>query len=117
MNKSQFEQALDATSIRPAYRTQLNGQELFVADGFIAPAQLQYLTRFGVKATSEEYPFGCYATIWYAPRRVGWCGICVFDAMHDPVKSQEAKQSLRIKAAIYKAVEDHKRRDGNGTVH
>jgi hypothetical protein len=114
MNKEQFERALDATSIKPVYRTKINGQELFIADGYVSPPQLKYLSSFGVSATPEEYPSGCYATIWYSPRQIaGRCGTCVFDAMHDGGRSLEARLSMRIRTAVEKAAQDMRK----STIH
>lgn len=105
MNKQQFELALDATSVKPVHRENINGQEVFVADGFISPSQLKYLDKFGVSATDKEFPYGCFATIWYAEAKIGLCGIAIYQAFHDQ-GSVEAKAQMRIKSAVVLARND-----------
>lgn len=109
MNKSQFEAALNKTAIKPVYRTKIGDNEVFIADGFVPPSQLRYLDRFGMKATTDEFPFGAFATIWYAERRVGWCGLAICDAFHDAGDSADGKRKRRINSAVTMA-ESHFRR-------
>ena len=74
---------------------------------FVPPAYLQFLQRFNMDATNEEFPFGCFATIWYTEVKTGGeCGIMLCDAFHDPGHSVEAKREMRIKKVILMAADD-----------
>lgn len=110
--KDQLEGALGKGSVKPAYRTRVGNEEVFVADGFVTTDKLRYLHRFGVKATAAEFPLGAFATIWFVPRRAGWGGCCVFDANHDPAYSATDKFKMRIRQATEKAREKLKEYSG-----
>lgn len=99
MNKQQFQSALEKTSVKPVYRTNILGNEVFVADGFVEPERFGILDRFGVTATKMEYPHGCYATIWYSPKRSGPGGC----ELHP--KSAESRY-LRIRSIVLRATTD-----------
>ena len=99
MNKQQFQSALEKTSVKPVYRTSILGNEVFVADGFVEPGRFSILDRFGVTATTLEYPHGCYATIWYSPKRSGPGGC----ELHP--KSVHSRY-LRIRSIVLRATTD-----------
>lgn len=99
MNKRQFENALNQTSIKPVYRTNILGNEVFVADGFVEPERFRDLDRFGVTATTIEHPNGCFATLWYSPRKSGPGG-CLLHPKN------ETSRYLRIKSIVERAVTD-----------
>lgn len=100
MNKQQFQSALEKTSVKPVYRTNILGNEVFVADGFIEPERFGILDRFGVTATALEYPNGCYATIWYSPKKSGPGGC----ELHP--KNNETSRYLRIRSIVLRATTD-----------
>jgi hypothetical protein len=110
MTKDEFDVALTQSPVKPVFRTHVGDRELFVADGYVPPQHLKYLDRFGMPATPDEYPFGCFATIWYCESRIGLCGIVLCDAFHDPGHSHEAKAYMRIKTAVEMARRDMNRR-------
>lgn len=106
MNKEQFERALTASPVKPVHRTKIGKHEIFVADGFVPPTHFRFLERFAMTATPDEFPFGCYVTIWYEEKKVGLCGIAICDAMHDSGNSLEAKAAMRIQSAVAMAQRD-----------
>jgi hypothetical protein len=107
MTKDKLSQALQASPVKSVHRTNIAGREIFIADGFVPPGYLQFLERFNMTATKEEFPLGCFATIWYSEVRTGGeCGIMLCDAFHDPGHSKEAKQEMRIKKVILMAADD-----------
>lgn len=111
MNKERLDRILSAGPIKPAKREKILGTEVFVADGFVPPSMVRFLYRFNMHVTSEEYPFGCFATIWFIEEESGLAtGICIFEAFHDPGNSSEAKAEMRIKQSLSKAKAHIRRR-------
>jgi hypothetical protein len=107
MTKDDLASALQSSPVKSVHRTNIAGREIFIADGFVPPAYLQFLQRFNMDATTEEFPFGCFATIWYTEVKTGGeCGIMLCDAFHDPGHSVEAKREMRIKKVILMAADD-----------
>jgi len=100
MTKDEFDTALSAGPIKPVLRTMVGDREVFIADGYVPSSFLPFLSRFGMSATEEEYPFGVFATIWYCESRIGWCGLLLCDALHNPGHSNEARQDMRAKSAV-----------------
>lgn len=96
MNKEQFSDALARQGIKEVCRDQIEGEEVFFADGFVPADRVKYLEFFGLPKMGNDYPTGCYATIWYAPRRLGWCGIGVCEPLHDIAETIQGRQTKRI---------------------
>ena len=110
MRKEELERTLTATAIKPVHRTAVAGQDVFIADGFMPPEQLKYLSRFGMTATAEEYPFGAFVTIWYRDGKIGFGGIAICELSHDPGHSFEARQNMRVNSVLSLARQDFAKR-------
>ena len=108
--KADIERVFSSVGVKPVYRTKINGEEVFIADGFITPGLINkgYLIKFSVNP--GEFPFGCFLTLWWTEQHKGIGAIAVFDAMHDPGYSADEKQNMRIASTIHLAKKDFKRR-------
>lgn len=96
MNTEQFKSALERQGIKEVCRDKIEGDEVFFADGFVEKDKVKYLEFFGLPKMGNDYPDGCYATIWYSPRKLGWSGIGVFEPMHDIMDTIEGRKGKRI---------------------
>ncbi len=78
--KSVLEEIFTRTSIKPAERTKIGSREVFIADGFVEHDDLVVIQRhFGsvIKSGKEgrdEWPQGCWATIWLTPGKIATRG-------------------------------------------
>lgn len=100
MTKDDLDRVLSSSPVKPVLRTIVEGKDIFVADGFVPPSLLPSLERFGMTATQDEFPLGCFATLWYCDNKVGWAGIMLCDVLHDYGHSNEARQDMRVKSAV-----------------
>lgn len=92
--KRVLEDVFSRTSIKPAGRAKIGKHEVYIADGFVEHEDLVIIQRhFGsvIKSGQEgrdEWPNGCFATIWLTPGRIATRGgICL---------SAESDRSVRI---------------------
>jgi hypothetical protein len=108
--KREIEKAFSQVGINPVHRTTIDGNELYIADGFISPALINagFLIKFSVNP--GEFPFGCFLTMWWSDQHKGIGSIAVFDAMHDPGYSPDEKIKMRVNSTIHLARQDFKRR-------
>lgn len=95
----------------PVARDNIEGFEVFIADGLLTPSDLAQRRRFELDLTL--FPWGAYETCWFAAKgedklhfgHVFWC-----DAFHDPGLSKEDKLRARIARAKEDARERLKKR-------
>lgn len=101
LTKSDMERICRAAAMPPVHRETLDdGREIFIADGFSLPPHHTH-RHFGIGP--KEFPYGCYATMWWAARGEDKLDIgapLYFDVGHDFSLPREAKQKARIRAAI-----------------
>jgi hypothetical protein len=101
MTKDDLDRILSSGPVKPVMRVIVEGHEVFIADGYIAPSYLPFLERFNVTATANDYPLGCFATIWFCPKKgLSPVGVVVCDMLHDPEHSDDARETMRSKTAI-----------------
>jgi len=117
MKIAEFEKILSFAGIVPVARVTIEGEDVFVADGFVPPSKQESLKRFGVGPM--EYPYGCYMTISVSEDKArGWdTQYAVCDAFHDPGYSPETKQGMRVKTIIDRTELAIKSRRKNATKH
>jgi hypothetical protein len=108
--KSDLERICSANGIKPVHRTKIDGNEVFIADGFVPPGAINrgHIVRFGVHP--GEFPFGCFLTVWWTEQHKGIGSVVVCDAMHDPGYTPEEKVKMRIASTVYLATQDFMRR-------
>lgn len=74
--KEFLEDIFTRTSIKPADRTKIGTHEVYIADGFVEYEDLPIIQRhFGsvIKSGKEgrdEWPNGCWATLWIVPGKI-----------------------------------------------
>ena len=117
MKIKEFETILSVAGIVPVARATIDGEDVFVADGFVSPLKQETLKRFGVEP--NEYPYGCYMTISVIEdKQRGWdTQYAVCDAFHDPGHSKETKQSMRVKTILERTQQAISSRRKNVTKH
>lgn len=78
--KQLLEDVFGRTSIKPADRTKIGTNEVYIADGFVAHEDLSIIQRHfpsvikSGKAGRDEWPNGCFATIWMTPGKIATRG-------------------------------------------
>ncbi len=101
MTKDELELALSSGPVTPVLRTNVEGKEIFIADGLLPPEMLHTLRRFDIIVTPKDYPMGCFVTIcWCFEGKVGMGWTVVAEYFHDFWKSDEARRKLREDNAI-----------------
>lgn len=93
----EFSNSLGKTGIKPVKKTFVGDELVYVADGWVHPWQYGFLDRFGVTATTQEFPYGCFATLYYRHGKVGKGGMEL---------SKTFFQSERVSAILKHAEED-----------
>ena len=108
--KSDIERVFSSVGIKPVHRTKIDGNEVFIADGFVSPVLINkgYLIKF--KVEPGEFPFGCFLTLWWTDQHKGVGSVGVYDALHDPGYSPEEKLKMRVATIVQMAKNDFKRR-------
>lgn len=108
--KASIERIFSDVGVKPVHRTRINGEEVFIADGFVSPVVIDqgHLIRFGVNP--GEFTFGCFLTLWWTEQHKGIGSVGVFDALHDPGYTPEEKKHMRIASIVELAKRDFKRR-------
>ena len=88
--KRVLEDIFTRTSIKPADRAKIGPHEVYIADGFVEHRDLSIIQRhFGsvIKAGKEgrdEWPNGCFATIWMTPGKIATRGGISLSTENDP---------------------------------
>ena len=103
IGKNKIESMCRNAGMLPVKRGNINGVEVFIADGFAAKPHITFRT-FGVD--KGEFPFGCFATLWWVSKGDEKLDIgqpLFFDAFHDSGYSPEGKQTGRVNAAMKEA--------------
>ncbi len=78
--KRVLEDIFTRTSIKPADRTKIGAHEVYIADGFVEHQDLTIIQRhFGSvikhgKEGRDEWPHGCFATLWLTPGKIATRG-------------------------------------------
>lgn len=105
MQKDAVERMCRKAGMVPVSRTNIDGAEVFVADGFAAHPAITF-RRFGI--SDGEFPGGCYATLWWVSRQEDKLDIgqpLFFELLHDRSMSSEGKKYARINSAVNAAKE------------
>lgn len=103
ISKNKIERICRSAGMRPVKRGNIEGAEVFIADGFSLMPHRPF-QRFGVEPT--EFPAGMYCTLWWVSRGEDKLDIgqpLFFDAFHDRDYSRDDKQRARINAAMKEA--------------
>lgn len=105
MNKHKIEDIARRSGMVPVSRTNIDGAEVFIADGFSSPDLIDVrFKRFGI--TKEDFPGGCFATLWWISRQEDKLDIgqpLFFELFHDRTMSSEGKKNARINTAVNEA--------------
>ena len=105
IGKQRIEDICRSAGMVPVARDNINGTELFIADGFSAPPHHAF-RRFDVGPT--DFPYGMYITLWWVSRgdeKLDTGQPLFFDAFHDSEYSLADKKLARINSAKQTAVE------------
>lgn len=103
MDKHAIERICRSAGMRPETRTQIEGAEIFIADGFSLPPHRAY-QRLGIEPT--EFPSGMYCTLWWASRGEDKLDIgqpLFFDVFHDKGRTPDGRKIARVNAAVKEA--------------
>lgn len=79
MNKF-LEDIFNRTSIKPADRTNVGFNQVYIADGFVDYEDLPMLQKHFSSAIKhgkeglDEWPNGCWATLWITPGKIAYRG-------------------------------------------
>ena len=98
IGKHKIETMCRAGGLLPVARDNIDGAELFVADGFSSPPHQKH-RRF---LDADEFPFGCFVTLWWLSKgdeKLDTGQPLFFDAFHDGGHTALGKQLARIAAA------------------
>lgn len=85
--------------MRPEKRTNIEGAEVFIADGFSSSPHWKY-RRLGVEP--HEFPLGCFVTFWWAAMgedKLDTGQPLFFDAMDANSRNQHARINTAMKEA------------------
>lgn len=105
MQKHAVERMCRNAGMLPVSRTNIDGAEVFVADGFAAHPAITF-RRFGI--SDGEFPGGCYATLWWVSRQEDKLDIgqpLFFELLHNPEYGNGGKKLARVNAAVNAAKE------------
>ena len=105
ITKAAMESMCRAAGMAPVSRTTIDGAEVFIADGFAAHPAITF-QKFGIGP--DDFPGGCYATLWMVSRGEDKLDIAqpmFFELLHDPHMSSAGKKYARINAAVNAAKE------------
>lgn len=103
VGKDAIERMCRLAGLVPARRETLQEHDVFIADGFCAKPH-ETFRRFGVEP--GEFPFGCYATIFWTAKGEDLVDIGIplfFDAFHDPSYDKATKHRARLNRASEEA--------------
>lgn len=100
IGKDKIERICRDAGMTPAKRDNIEGAEVFIADGFSLPPHRAY-RRFGIGP--KQFPTGMYATLWWVSRgedKLDIGSALFFELLHDPQYSGADKKRGRINAAL-----------------
>lgn len=103
IGKNRIESICRAAGMKPVERGNIEGAQVFVADGFSLPPH-RYYRRFGIGP--DQFPYGMYTTLWWVSRgedKLDTGQPLFFDVFHDPSYAKEGRQQMRINAAMQAA--------------
>lgn|SRR5262245_56967952 len=113
LTKNDIERIVRAGNLEPVKRGNIEGAEVFIADGTSMPPHMAY-RRFGIGP--EQFPGGMYVTMWWLARgedKLDIGSFLFFELLHDPCFTSAGKKRARINSAMKDAKEfltDRKRR-------
>lgn len=99
IGKQKIESMCRAAGMVPVARVNIDGVEVFIADGFSAIPSIAF-QKFGVEPS--DFPGGCFGTMWFAACRedkLDFGRPMFFDRLHNLELSNKGKQGARIRAA------------------
>lgn len=99
IGKPQIEKMCRAAGMVPVARMNIDGIEVFIADGF-SPIPSIAFQKFGIEP--QDFPGGCFGTMWFASCRedkLDFGRPLFMDVLHNPELSPRAKKHARIRAA------------------
>ena len=99
IGKSRIETICRNAGMVPVTRANIEGTEVFIADGFSAPPHNHY-RRLGVDG--DEFPLGCFVTLWWASRgedKLDTGQPLFFDALKSDSRNQQARINTALKEA------------------
>lgn len=100
IGKSKIEDICRRAGMKPVKRDNIEGAEVFIADGFSMMPHTYY-RRFGVEP--HDFPHGMYITLWWVSKGDENLDIgqpLFFDVMHNPEYANGSKQLARINSAL-----------------
>lgn len=103
MNKEKIESICRRSGMVPVSRGNIDGAEVFIADGFAAHPGITF-KKFGVEP--EDFPGGCYATLWWIAKSEDQLNVgqpMFFELFHDPELTSDGKRQARINSAMAEA--------------
>lgn len=104
MLKSRIENICERGLMKPVFRGDIDGTNVFIADGFSAFPHITY-RKFGID--EKDFKFGCYATLWWVSadggEKLDTGQPLFFDAFHDRNLGPGSKQNARINTAMKEA--------------
>jgi hypothetical protein len=103
MKKNKIERICRAAGMKPVSRANIEGVEVFIADGFSLPPHRAYW-RFNIEPM--EFPKGMYVTLWWASKgdeNLDTGQPLFFDVFHNPEYGNGSKQLARVNAAMKEA--------------
>lgn len=99
IDKHKIERICRAAGMRPEKRTNIEGAEVFIADGFSPPPHFKY-RKLGLE--TGDFPYGCYVTFWWAARgedKLDTGQPLFFDALDADSRNQHARLNTAVKEA------------------
>jgi hypothetical protein len=103
MDKEVMERCCRKAGMTPAERKKVLEYDVFICDGFSLPPHNNFRT---VGVGPNEFPNGCYVTIWWAAKGEDNFDVgvpLIFDAFHDSSLDITTKKKARINTAILEA--------------
>ena len=110
ITKDAMESMCRTAGMVPVMRQNINGEEIFIADGFSAMPAITF-QKFGIGP--DDFPGGCFATLWMVSRGEDKLDIAqplFFELFHDRHMSSEGKKYARINSAVNEAYKFLERR-------
>lgn len=103
ITKAAMESMCRNAGMIPVSRTNIDGAEVFIADGFSAHPAITF-QKFGIGP--DDFPGGCFATLWMVScgeDRLDIAQPMFFELFHDRHMSSEGKKYARVNSAVNEA--------------
>ena len=100
IGKNKIERMCRNAGMKPVRRDNLEGVEVFIADGFSLPPHQNY-RRFDIGPL--DFPKGMYVTLWWASKgdeKLDAGQPLFFDAFHNPEYANGSKKVARVNSAM-----------------